>query len=106
MDTQSFSKTGFVCQAIAAGWHHKSPEQLGELADAVGRDRIQVIHGSLDKMITLPHAEVLVEKLGGVESGVTRIVFEERGHVIPVEERSAFRRIVEDLVAKTEKLEK
>ena len=50
-DTEGFTRTGFVCQAIAAGWHHKSAEQLETLGDAVGRERIQVLHGTVDNMI-------------------------------------------------------
>lgn len=50
-DIEGFTRTGFVCQAIAAGWHHKSAEQLKELGDAVGRERIQVMHGTVDNMI-------------------------------------------------------
>ncbi|CAF9909237.1 MAG: hypothetical protein HETSPECPRED_008888 [Heterodermia speciosa] len=50
-DTEGFTRTGFICQAIAAGWHHKSAEQLNALGDAVGRDRIQVMHGTVDNML-------------------------------------------------------
>jgi hypothetical protein len=31
-----------MLQAIAAGWHYKSPAQLKELGDKVGRERISV----------------------------------------------------------------
>ena len=41
-DTEGFTRKGFICQAIAAGWHHKSPEQLQVLGETVGRERIQV----------------------------------------------------------------
>ena len=51
LDTEGFTRTGFMCQAIAAGWHHKSAEQLEALGDAVGRERIQVMHGTVDNMI-------------------------------------------------------
>lgn len=34
-----------MLQAIAAGWHHKSAEQLKEIGDKVGRERIMVLHG-------------------------------------------------------------
>ncbi|KAI9874266.1 MAG: hypothetical protein M1830_009943 [Pleopsidium flavum] len=103
-DTEGFTGKGFVLQAIAAGWHHKSAEQLGNLADRVGRERIQVVHGDVDRMITVPHAEVLVREMGGEERGVTRIVIRGRGHVLPMEERKEFMRLVEDMVDKTEKL--
>ena len=103
-DTQWFTRTGFTLQAIAAGWHHKSAGQLKELADRVGRARVQVVHGDVDQMITVPHAEVLVWVLGGEEGVVTRVVFEGRGHVLPMEEREEFRRLVEGFVDRAEKL--
>jgi len=43
--------------------------QLAQLADAVGWERILVVHGTVDRIITYPHAEVLVKKLGLEESG-------------------------------------
>jgi len=103
-DTEGFTRKGFVLQAIAAGWHHKSAEQLKELGDKVGRERIQVVHGDVDQMITAPHAQVLVRELGGEEQGVTRIIFQGRGHVLPMEERKEFMKLVEAMVDRTEKL--
>lgn len=43
LDPKAFKTFGFLLQAIAAGWHHKSPAQLKELGDKVGRDRIAVM---------------------------------------------------------------
>lgn len=91
-------------QAVAAGWHHKSAAQLRELGDAVGRERVQVVHGDIDRMITVPHAEMLVRELGGEEGGVKRVIFEERGHGLPMEERGELKRLVEELVERTERL--
>ncbi|MCJ1399495.1 hypothetical protein MMC11_002697 [Xylographa trunciseda] len=102
-NTEAFTRKGFTLQAIAAGWHHKSPEQLKMLGDEVGRERIQVIHGTVDKMITLYHGEMLVRELGGEESGVTRVIFKDRGHVLPMEERQEFARLIEQIVEKTNK---
>ncbi|KAI4131385.1 MAG: hypothetical protein LQ347_003020 [Umbilicaria vellea] len=101
-DTEGFTKKGFILQAIAAGWHHKSAAQLKELADKVGRDRILVMHGTIDNMITYPHAEVLVRELGGEEQGVTKYIFEERGHVLMLEERKEFTRLIVAFIEKTE----
>ena len=95
-----------MCQAIAAGWHHKSAKQLKELADKVGRDRIMVVHGTVDQMITAPHAEVLVKELGGEEGGVTRVIFEGKGHALMMEERWAFTKLVEEFVEKIEAMGK
>ena len=59
------------------------------------------MHGTIDQMITVPHAEVLVRELGGEDAGVKRRVWEGRGHVLMWEEREEFRQIVEELVQRT-----
>ena len=78
-DVEGFTKRGFVLQAMAANWHHKSAAQLKLLGDQVERDRILVIHGTVDRMITPPHGELLLKELGGEESGVTRCMVEGKG---------------------------
>ena len=103
-DTVSFTRVGFMAQAIAAGWHYKSPAQLAELGDKVGRDRIQVVHGGIDRMITFSHGEVLLESLGGEERGITKHFEPTQGHVLPIEMRKQFNSWVEDLIHKTVKL--
>lgn len=102
MDKTGFTRKGFVLQAIAAGWHFKSAKQLKELADRVGRDRICIMHGTGDQMITFHHAEVLRRELG---EGVRFEKFEGKGHVLMWEERDNFNRIVEQMVEKGRKLE-
>jgi hypothetical protein len=101
-DTESFTRTGFIAQAIAAGWHHKSPKQLAELGDKVGRERIMVLHGGIDKMVSFPHGEALLAGLGGKERGITVHFEPGQGHVIPIQMRQDFRGWVEELVEKTE----
>lgn len=101
-DSEGFTRKGFICQALAAGYHKKSPEQLKEIADRVGRDRILVIHGTTDNLITVPHGEVLAKELGGEEMGVTKRIFQGRGHYIPIEDRAGFRKLVEGIIEKTE----
>ena len=101
-DKDGFTKKGFVLQAIAAGWHHKSGEQLRELGDKVGRERICVMHGTIDRMITSNHAELLVKELGG---SVTLQKFEGKGHVLIWEERERFREIIEGMVEKVRALQ-
>lgn len=102
-DVEGFTRKGFICQAVAAGWHHKSPEQLRELADKVGRGRIQVLHGTVDKMITPPHGETLAMELGEKE-GVTKIVVQGRGHVLHLEELDMYNKALESMVEKAKKL--
>ncbi|KAF1350917.1 Alpha/Beta hydrolase protein [Delphinella strobiligena] len=98
---QYFNKKGFMSQAVAAGWHHKSGAQLKELADKVGRQRIMVVHGGRDRMITFPHGEVLLAELGGQEGGVKKAFFRSQGHVIPIERRQEFNALVEEMIEKT-----
>ena len=62
-DTESFNRKGFMLQAVAAGWHHMSTERLKELGDKVGRERIVVLHGTEDRMLTFHHGEVLNREL-------------------------------------------
>jgi len=93
-----------MSQAIAAGWHHKSAAQLKELADGVGRERIMLVHGTEDRMITFPHGQTLLRELGGEEGGVTKHFEEGQGHVVPIEMREAFREWVEEMVEKGRKL--
>lgn len=100
-DTEGFTRKGFICQALAAGYHKKTPEQLKEIADKVGRERILVIHGTTDNLITVPHGEVLAKELGGEAMGVTKKIFEGRGHYIPIEDRPGFRMLIEGIIEKT-----
>jgi hypothetical protein len=44
-----------MLQAVAAGWHHKSAEQLKEIGDKVGRERIMVVHGMSPKSLFTIH---------------------------------------------------
>lgn len=64
-----------------------------------------VIHGTVDRMISVPHGEVLVEELnmGGKDGeGVRKEMFEGINHVIPIEKRKEFQSLVEGLVEATE----
>jgi pimeloyl-ACP methyl ester carboxylesterase len=104
LDTVNYTRTGFISQALAAGWHYKSPEQLASLSDQVGRERIMVIHGGIDRMITFPHVHVLIKGLGGEDSDITIKLEPGQGHVLPIEMRKTFNGWVEDLIEKAEKL--
>lgn len=89
---------------MAANWHHKSPAQLERLGDQVGRNRILVIHGTVDRMLTPPHGELLVKGLGGEENGVTRCMAEGRGHGLPMEWRRPLTKLIAEFVEKAENL--
>ncbi|KAI0517096.1 Alpha/Beta hydrolase protein [Xylaria bambusicola] len=62
-DREGFTRPGFLLQTIAAGWHHKSETQLREIGDKVGRQRILVLHGTDDGIISIPHGRKLIEYL-------------------------------------------
>lgn len=68
-----------MLQAIAAGWHNKSPEQLKKLGDEVGRERIVVVHGEEDRMIGIIHGTKLIGYLQPglhfVKAGVGHVFF-------------------------------
>ena len=100
-DTEGFTRIGFICQAIAAGWHHKSTEQIKELAHQVGRQRIQVLHGTIDQMITVPHGETLAQELGE-EGGVTKMIIPGRGHVLHMEEHVLYNQTLERMMDKVD----
>ncbi|KAK3670248.1 hypothetical protein LTR78_009903 [Recurvomyces mirabilis] len=101
-----FQPKGFLCQLYAAGFHHKSDEQLNELANAVGRERILVLHGTDDHMIDFVHAEMMLAGLGGTERGVIFSKHEGLGHVAPFEIRHKFREIIAGRIEVTEGLAK
>ncbi|KAF4631837.1 hypothetical protein G7Y89_g6290 [Cudoniella acicularis] len=82
LNRETFPTKGFLLQAIAAGWHYKSAEDLKLLADKVGRGRISVVHGTKDNMISVPHGRKLIEML---EPGTAEIK-EGAGHVFMLEE--------------------
>jgi hypothetical protein len=111
-----FPKAGFLLQAIAAGWHYKSPQQLQELANNVGKRRILVVHGTNDQMLKFPLGVVLwrgLEKGEGrtgreyigmereddvwVEGEVEKRFIRGQGHVIPAEMREEFNGWLEKL---------
>ncbi|KAG5989714.1 hypothetical protein E4U54_004259 [Claviceps lovelessii] len=80
-----YSRAGFFCQLAAAAGHYKSPAQLAKMADAVGRERILVMHGRLDDMIAVSNGERLIS---GLEPGA-RLIVEDMGHA-PIFERSVW----------------
>lgn len=100
------TKSGFLCQLAAAGFHHKSAAQLKQLGDSIGRERILVFHGTGDNMINFVHAEMLLRELGGEESGVTKSFHQGMGHVGPFEIRNEFKRIIEERIRRTESMAK
>ncbi|KAK1659899.1 glycylpeptide N-tetradecanoyltransferase [Colletotrichum godetiae] len=95
-----FSIRGFIQQLVAAGWHHKSPAQLRQLADQVGRERIAVIHGLSDVMIDAHHGRLLAEHL---QPGVVEFV-EGMGHAPIMDRVSWMNKWLEERIATVEKM--
>lgn len=95
---------GFLLQAVAAGWHYKSPQQLKQIGDAVGRERIQVIHGDADVMVSPPHGRLLAEQLGGEEQGLTVIWVPEKAHALHMEWRRGLTKALSQHIEKSSKL--
>ncbi|GIC90148.1 uncharacterized protein Aud_006580 [Aspergillus udagawae] len=94
-DTVSYTPKGFLLQVTACYFHHKSPEQLRALGDAVGRERIAVLHGTEDRMLTFRHGEILKEEIG---EGITWKVFEGAGHMLGWETEHELNRSIQELV--------
>ncbi|KAK4184492.1 hypothetical protein QBC35DRAFT_505821 [Podospora australis] len=101
MDPARFGLKGFLLQLIAAGWHHKTKEQLQKMADDVGRERILIMHGTEDKMITVPHGKKLIEF---INPGVGMIL-DNAGHAPPIERVEWFNNLVAERAAMGEKLD-
>lgn len=93
-------KAGFMLQAIAANWHNKSPAQLKELGDKVGRERIMVVHGTDDRMLTVSHGKILIEDL---QPG-TSYIRENTGHVLMMEDRDWWNKVLVEHFKKSEAL--
>ncbi|PVI04039.1 alpha/beta-hydrolase [Periconia macrospinosa] len=112
-----FQKGGFILQAIAAGWHYKSPADLLKLANDIGKKRIMVVHGTNDRMISFPHGVVLwrglergegktgkenwlgIEEESDIweEGEVEKRFIKGQGHVLPIEMRDEFTAWLENL---------
>jgi len=89
-----------MLQAVAAGWHRKSAAQLKEIGDNVGRERIFVLHGTKDRMITVAHGRKLIEML---QPGVG-IIKEGVGHVLMLEDTYWHNDMIAEQIEKTRKL--
>lgn len=92
LDPDTFSTGGLMCQLSAAALHHKSDDQLREIADAVGRERILVMHGTRDNMIKLPNGERLVRVL---RPGVA-LIEDNMGHAPVMERTQWFNSVLEE----------
>ncbi len=100
-DPGRFGVKGFLLQLVAAGWHHKSAAQLGEMAERVGRERILVMHGTEDGMISVPHGRKLIEF---VKPG-RGLILEGMGHAPLVERWEWFNGLVGEMCEIGERLD-
>ncbi|GAP88097.2 putative glycylpeptide N-tetradecanoyltransferase [Rosellinia necatrix] len=95
-----FARRGFLLQAVAAGWHRKSAAQLRAVGDAVGRARIAVVHGTADRVISVPHGRSLI---GYLEPG-RGLVVDGMGHVPLMERTEWFNGLLAEMCATGERL--
>lgn len=102
LDARRFTRTGFLMQLIAAGWHRKSPAQLKEIGDRVGRHRIAVVHGDADAMIDVQHGRNLIEWL---QPGVGLII-SGMGHAPIMQDVAWLREFLEERVTACEEASK
>ncbi|KAI0378813.1 alpha/beta-hydrolase [Hypomontagnella monticulosa] len=94
------NKSGFLLQAVAGGFHNKTRDQLKDLADRVGRERIMVLHGTVDKMMPVDHGKKLIEYLNPGKG----IIVEGLGHA-PIYQRARwFNELLEERCMLGEKL--
>ena len=92
----------YLQQALAASWHYMSNQRLAE----VGRNvrSILLLHGSLDKMISVTYQEDLLEGLNsrertmkwGMRSNMRRVEVEGVGHCLQVEITEEYHRLLEE----------
>lgn len=90
-----FSRQGLFCQLAAVVGHRKSASQLRSMADRVGRDRILIVHGTLDRMIGANNGERLIRM---VQPGVGLIV-DGMGHAPIMERAQWFNELLENRLA-------
>ncbi|KAI1818250.1 Alpha/Beta hydrolase protein [Poronia punctata] len=95
-----FTRRGFLMQIIAAGWHHKTPKQLTKMADEVGRERILILHGEEDRVISVPHGRKLVQYIRPGKG----IIVEGMGHAPIAERTQYFNDLIVEMCAKGEEL--
>ncbi|KAI5467576.1 Alpha/Beta hydrolase protein [Mariannaea sp. PMI_226] len=100
LDSELFTLKGFLCQLMAAACHNKTDEQLKAIADAVGRERILIIHGTRDNMITVNNGERLIQVM---EPGVG-LIEEGMGHAPPMERSQWFNSLLEERMGAWAKL--
>lgn len=101
LDTGGYSQKGLMCQVLAAAWHRKSPAQLREMGDKVGRERILVMHGRRDNMMHVVNGETLIRVLrpgvGLLEDGM--------GHAPVMERTEWFNSVLEERLGAWRKIQ-
>ncbi|KAK4158715.1 hypothetical protein QBC43DRAFT_143537 [Cladorrhinum sp. PSN259] len=102
LDPTRFGLKGFLLQLIAAGWHRKSESQLRELGDKLGRERIMVMHGTEDHMISPPHGQKLIKYL----QPAAGMIVEGMGHAPSMERTEWFNKTLEERIEVGERLDK
>lgn len=104
-DRRSFTRKRFTLQNLAARGHRKTPEQIGDLAEKVGRGRILVCHGGGNQIgeVRLANSLVLQMNAGVAEDGesVRLVAFEGSGHVLAMEQCREVKKETQRFVGRT-----
>ncbi|KJZ77067.1 hypothetical protein HIM_03388 [Hirsutella minnesotensis 3608] len=77
--------SGELCQAVAVVTHRMSDRELRAMADAVGRERILVVHGTEDRLLSVEHGHHFIDVIQPAQG----IIIEGMGHAC-IMERSMF----------------
>lgn len=102
---EAYTHSAWFRQALAVPGWQMTADDLKQLGDSVGRNRIMVIHGSDDKALAPVHADELVKGLGGAgEGGVKLVMLDGCGHIPPLERQSEFAQLIADFVNETRAL--
>lgn len=87
-----FSRQGLFCQLAAVVGHRKSASQLRDMAERVGRERILVVHGTLDRMIGANNGEKLIRML----QPAVGLIIDGMGHAPIMERAHWFNALIQD----------
>ncbi|PHH89800.1 hypothetical protein CDD83_5232 [Cordyceps sp. RAO-2017] len=100
-DGVSFSSAGYLGQIVAVLRHRKSRDQLRVMADAVGRRRILVVHGTRDSLIPVHNGEALIDVL----EPAVGVIVEGLGHAPLIERTQWFNELLEEHFEASAKLD-
>lgn len=88
---EGFTRNGFILHAVVAGSQRKTPEQITELVEKVGRGKSSVLHSGGDRMVAVELVEAFMQHVNaGLAEGSERVMFvyfEGAGHALAMDQR-------------------